>query len=250
MQLEVIGAVGSQPGRGQPCSGYLVRTPSTTILVDCGYGVASALTGRLAPADLDAVIVTHRHLDHAVDLLGLFAILRGGEAVVPVHAADEVADTLERLVSAERLPEWRRVLPITPLRPGDHVAIGDLQVAAHAADHPVPTVSLRMTGPDGAVLAYSSDSAADDELVACAAAADVLLVEASWQVDDDDRFGEGHMTAAEAAAVAHEAGVARLVLTHLRPHLDPERSLAEARVVFEGDVQLAVPGGVVDVTPS
>jgi ribonuclease BN (tRNA processing enzyme) len=247
MRCDVLGATGSRPGRGMACSGYLVTTDATRVLVDCGFGVATALTGRMDPADLDAIVVTHRHLDHCIDLLGVYAALRRTASSVPVLAAPEVEETVGRIITDNRLEEWRSRLPMTLFDAGDVVTVGDLTIAAHASDHPVPTVSLRLTDATGAVLAYSSDSGGGADLMACAAGADVLLAEASWQVDDQDRLGDGHMTALQAAEVARDAGAAWLVLTHLRPHLDPARSAAEAATAFGGPITVATDGMVFTV---
>lgn len=248
MRCMVLGAAGSRPGNGEPCSGYLVSTDTTTILVDCGFGVASAVTGLMDVTDLDAVVVTHRHLDHCVDVLGLYAVLRRRDVHIPVHAAPEVEESLTAMITPHRRDEWRSRLPMTTLEAGDVVQVGDLEVAAHASDHPPPTVSLRLTDGDGAVLAYSSDSGGGGDLAACLRDADVALVEASWQERGDDRWGDGHMTAARAGEVAHGAGVRDLVLTHLRPHLDPQHSLAEAAAHFDGPLRVARPGMALDVS--
>ena len=242
MQVRVIGCSGSQPGRGQACSGYLVSTSTTRVLIDCGFGVAARLTGLLDPADLDAIVVTHRHLDHSIDLLGLFRVLWAGEGVVAVHAAAEVDDALLPMVHDHRRDDWERICPWTTVSPGDTWTIGDLDVVAHASDHRVPTVSLRLQGPDGASIAYSSDSGGDDELVACARDVDLLLAEATWQGRDDERRGDGHMTATRAARIAVAAGARSLVLTHLRPELDPAVSRAEASAVYDAAVVVARDG--------
>lgn len=247
MWCDVLGASGSRPGRGLGCSGYLVSTQTTRVLVDCGFGVATALTGRMEPADLDAIVVTHRHLDHCIDLLGVYAVLRRTAASVVVHAAPEVEETLGRIITDNRREHWRARLPMTLFDAGDTVEVGDLTIAAHASDHPVPTISLRITDATDAVLAYSSDSGGGGDLAGCADGADVLLAEASWQVDDDDRLGDGHMTARRAAEVARDAGVGHLVLTHLRPHLDPARSVAEATTAFDGPIVVATEGMVITV---
>lgn len=247
MRCDVLGATGSRPGRGRACSGYLVSTPTTTVLVDCGFGVATALTGRMDPVDLDAIVVTHRHLDHCIDLLGVYAVLRRTTDSVVVYAAPEVEETLGRIITDNRQDQWRARLPMTLFDAGDTVDIGDLTITAHASDHPVPTISLRITDATGAVLAYSSDSGGGGDLAGCAAGADVLLSEASWQVDDHDRLGDGHMTALQAAEVARDAGVGRLVLTHLRPHLDPARSVAEAATAYDGPIVVATEGMVFSV---
>lgn len=242
MLLDVVGSAGSQPGGGQACSGYLVRSDTTTVLVDCGFGVAARVTGMVDPAALDAIVVSHRHLDHSIDLLGLFRVLWSGDDVVPVFAAEEVDAALGPLVKPARRPDWERVFPWTTVRADDAWTVGDLALSAHAADHPVPTVSLRVEDAAGAVLAYSADSGGGRDLQACATDADLFLAEATWQGRDEDRRGDGHMTAVRAGAVAAAAGARHLVLTHLRPHLDPRQSVAEAATTFAGPVDVARDG--------
>ncbi len=241
MQLDVVGCAGSQPGGGQACSGYVVRTETTAVLVDCGFGVAAGVTGLLDPVELDAIVVTHRHLDHSIDLLGLFRVLWAGDDVVPVFAADEVEEALTPMVKHDRRPDWERVFPWTTVTAGDAWGIGDLAVEAFAAEHPVPTLSLRLADEAGTTLAYSSDTGGSG-LGDCARDSDLFLCEATWQGEDDDRRGDGHLTAFRAGAIAADAGAARLVLTHLRPHLDPAQSREEASTTFDGPVDVARDG--------
>lgn len=242
MQLDVLGSAGSQPGAGLNCSGYLVRTEQANVLVDCGFGVASRVTGVLDPTELDAVVVTHRHLDHSIDLLGLFRVMWAGDDEVPVFAADEVEEALVPMVKDDRRPDWERVFPWTTVGPGDTWRIGDLELAAIEADHPVPTVSLRLAQDGGPTLAYSSDTGGGPALEACARDADLFLCEATWQGRDDDRRGDGHLTAIRAGSIAASAEASRLVLTHLRPHLDPDVSRQEAATTFSGPVDVARDG--------
>lgn len=249
MSCEVLGATGSQPGRGRACSGYLLTSGDTTVLVDCGFGIATRLTSLMDPADLDAIFITHRHLDHAIDLLGIWAVLRRADAQVPVHVADEVRETVEALVTPHRLETFRKRLPMTTLAAGDVVEVGDLQVATHRSNHGVPTLSLRVTEPGGGVLAYSSDSAGGGDLLACARDADVFVCEASWQ-EGEAREGDGHMTARRAGEVATEAGVGQLVLTHLRPHLDPSVSIEQATQSWSGPIVVAHEGMRLEVDGS
>lgn len=244
MRLEVVGSAGSQPGGGQACSGYLVSTDTTNVLLDCGFGVAARLTGVLDPTHLDAVVITHRHLDHSIDLLGLFRVLWAGDDVIPVFAAADVAESLEVMVKPRRRPDWDRVLPWTTVAAGDRWDVGDLAFEAFDSDHPVPTVSLRLRDGSGTTMAYSSDTGGGADLYACALDVDLFLCEATWQGAADDRRGDGHLTAAEAGAIASAAGVARLVLTHLRPHLDPDQSLDEAGTSYSGPLGVARDGDV------
>lgn len=91
---------------------------------------------------------------------------------------------------------------------------------------------------------YSSDSTGGAGLVEAAGQADLFLCEATWESDDAPITAGGHMTADQAGAIASQAGVGRLVLTHLRPGSDPKRAIAQAQRFFHGPVDVANDGDV------
>lgn len=244
LELTVLGSAGSHPGAGRLCSGDLVRHvvdgTTTTVLVDAGNGSTANLQRVLPIAALDAVVITHRHIDHCVDLASATYALRFDAAFVasgrrlPVLAADEVHDTLRSLAG----DEVDRVLAVETVRGGDVRAVGPLTLTFADVVHPVPTVAVAIAD-DAHRIVVSGDTAASDELVALARGADLLVCEATWTGDADEHPPGIHLTAAGAAAIAREAGVTRLVLTHLAGATDRDRALAEARAVFAGPVELA-----------
>jgi ribonuclease BN (tRNA processing enzyme) len=93
---------------------------------------------------------------------------------------------------------------------------------------------------------YSADTGPTEELVRLAAGTDLLIAEASWQEDGIPR-PPIHLTAREAGEAAAEAGSGRLLLTHLRPYLDRDRSRQEAAGAFAGQVLVAEEGLTVEV---
>jgi ribonuclease Z len=101
----------------------------------------------------------------------------------------------------------------------------------------------------GRRLVYTGDTRPHLPVIEAAREADLLVHEATFAGDEAERAQEtGHSTAAEAAKVAHDAGVRRLVLTHIssRYNLDASELLAEAKAVFPETV-IARDGMTVDV---
>lgn len=225
-----LGTAGTHTGPGRPCSGYLVRHEDTRVLVDAGNGSTSNLLSYVDFHDLDAVVITHRHLDHCVDLVGMFYALRFGGPEprrVRLHAAPEVLGLMRTLLDGDSKFTFADAFDHHEFRSGEHLEIGGIAIDASTSIHPVPTLTLDIRA-DGRRLVYSSDSAGGDPLVEAARGADVLLCEATWQGDAAD-FPPGiHLTAHDAALVAEKADVDRLVLTHVLGSLDRATSVAQA----------------------
>ncbi len=253
-ELEVLGSAGSHTGPGRVCSGYLLRAGATRVLVDAGNGSTANLQRSTAFADLDAVCISHRHIDHCADLIGMFYALRfdprldrGDEDRVDLYAPDEVVETLTGLLSSDSAMAFTDVFAPHRVAGGDVVRIGPMEVAFHDALHPPPSVSMRFRVGDR-VLAYSGDTAGGEALVACARDADLLLCEATWQGSADDYPSGVHLVAADAGRIAEQAGVGRLVLTHIAGGLDTAVSRAEASATFSGPVEVAEDGATFDLT--
>ena len=214
----------------------------TVFLVDCGGdAVQRMLASGLAPASVAAVVLTHAHPDHigGFPLLVEKLWLHGRRAPVPVYGLAETLAVARRLFEAfdtsrwEGLPvlEWHAVAAA----PGAAVfERGPFRVTASPVVHPVPTLGLRVEA-DGAVVAYSCDTAPCGAVDGLARGADLLVHEATG-------FLAGvHSSAADAARCAAAAGARRLVLVHLPPDVSAE-ALADAQALFP-PTTLAEDGG-------
>ena len=69
MRLTVLGKSPSWQDAGGACSGYLLQEGETTVLLDCGNGVFGKLRQRVDYVDVDAVVLSHLHADHFLDLV-------------------------------------------------------------------------------------------------------------------------------------------------------------------------------------
>ena len=241
LELTVLGCAGSHTGPGRACSGYLVTAEGTRLLVDCGNGSTANLQRICRFDELDAILVTHRHIDHCIDLVGMYYGMRfhrEGAQRLDLYAPAEVVDMLTGLLSADSALGFHEVFDVHEIAGGDQVQVGPLALRFADSIHPVPTVSVAIEHA-GRRLVYSSDSAGGPALVELARGADLLLCEATWQGDAADYPPDMHLTARSAAAIATDAGVERLVLTHVLGSLDPARSVAEAADHFDGPIEAA-----------
>ena len=246
MLLTVLGSSGTYPTPGNPASGYLVAA-GTTVMLDCGPGTFPALLERgVVP---DAIVLSHRHGDHCLDLLPLFNHLRFARTDVrrvPLLAPRGVVERLAAFVGAGADHPFFDVFAPLVIAPGESHRVGDIGLEFGAAVHPVPALCIKVTAGDVS-LVYSGDTGPGGDLAGLSSGSDLLLCEATFQgPPPSDRYPY-HLHAAEAGEVALAAGVGRLLVTHVSPTLDPAVSVREAAAKFEGRVDHAVPGMEVQV---
>ncbi|WP_151524724.1 MBL fold metallo-hydrolase [Serinicoccus kebangsaanensis] len=244
MDLTVIGCSGSVPGPDDAASCYLVRAHDGErdwqVLLDLGSGALGPLQRHTDPLTLDAVLLTHLHPDHCLDLTGLHVLRRHGPTPatgdLPVWGPAGVAERMGRahgVPGGEPMPgiAWGELTDRSPVR------VGPFTITPYAVRHPVPAFGLRVEA-GGTVLAYTGDTDTCDALQPLLTGADLALVEAGFA--DEEQTRGIHLTPARAArAVAEAGGVRRLVLTHLPPWADRQRALDQARDGWSGEICLA-----------
>lgn len=190
---------------------------------------------------LDAIVISHRHIDHCGDMVGMaydLAFGPKGPTSVPLFAAPEVHELITALVAGESTMDLADVYQHVEVTGGDKFEVGPFGFELFPSIHPVPTVSMRITVGD-TVIAYSSDSAGGEALLECARGADLFLCEATWQGHTDEWPPGFHLTSRQAGSVGTEAKVKRLVLTHVLGSNDLSVTLEEARQTFDGDLAVA-----------
>ncbi|MDT0345863.1 MBL fold metallo-hydrolase [Streptomyces litchfieldiae] len=247
MRLTVLGGCGAWPTAAQACSGYLVEYAGFRLLIDPGYATLPRLLDHGTVDAVDAVLISHGHPDHCADLNPLLRARALGEApppALPVYAPHGAVDAVLALDKPRMLAD---AYTLHEFRPGDRFDIGPFTTATWLLPHFVPNAGIRLTTPD-AVFAYTGDTGPSPDIPRLARGADLFLSEATYVHEVPAADAAHLLTARLAGRYAREAGVARLMLTHLWPGTKRESALEAAAEAFDHPIDVALPGLVTHLT--
>jgi ribonuclease BN (tRNA processing enzyme) len=248
--LEVLGKSPAWTDSGGACSGYLVQEGATRLLLDCGNGVFGKLREHVDPFAIDAVVLSHLHADHVVDILPFaYALLYAPQAQRPgrpaLYAPPGAQARLHALIGAwgpEHLLE--SAFEVHEYDPDGVLEVGDLRLRFCEVPHYTRTWAVELRSSENGGLAnivFGADCAPNESLERFARQADLLLVEATLTEPEPDG-DRGHLTPSEAGALAARADARRVIVTHYSDMLDAGWVRDEAARAFGRPVELAVEG--------
>jgi ribonuclease BN (tRNA processing enzyme) len=248
MRLTMVGCSGSFPGPDNPASCYLLEADGFRMVVDMGNGSLGALQKYAPLLGIDAVLLSHLHADHCVDLYS-YSIARnfapaGPQPPIPVYGPSGTCERIGGIHGLGGDGGLMKCFTFETLEPGRR-AIGPFDVQFAHMNHPVETFGFRFS-QGGRTLVYTGDTGETEAVTGLATGADVFVSEAAF-LEQPNLPPNLHLTARQAARYAAKAGVGRLILTHLLPWNDQDTARAEA-ASFAGDVDLAVAGQVIDLS--
>lgn len=251
MRLTVLGGSAAGPNTGQGCSGALVEVGTTRMVLDLGPGTLPELRRHADYRTLDAVVLSHLHLDHVLDVLALrFALAYNPippPRPVPLWLPPGGLRFLDRAAAAFAEPDriepfFAEVFAATEYDPEQPLTVGQARLRFAPTVHFVPCWAIRVDGTDGRPgIAYTADTGPTANLGPLLTGAVVLLAEAAAP-SATAAAERGHLTAAEAATMAVAAAADVLVLTHLWEEHDREEALSEAAAIFRGRIEVGTPG--------
>jgi ribonuclease BN (tRNA processing enzyme) len=249
LRLTVLGAGPAWANPGGACSGYLVSSGDDHVLLECGFGILSRLRQAIPLNQLRAVVISHLHADHFMDLVPLRYGLKYGklraDPALPLFAPPGATEFFHRLGLAldGDATFFDGTFRLTEYSPTESHEIGPFTFTFTRVKHYIPSYGMAIR--NGRTLAFSADAAPCPGVLQVARAADLFLCEAAINgphEDDPNPDNRGHMTAREAADLAREAGAARLLLTHYRLDTNHPTTLDEARAAFGGPTEFAAEG--------
>ena len=245
MDLVVAGAGPAYSARpGSVGAAYVLLEDGHAIVLDLGHGAYAGLAQVVDPSTLDAVIVSHLHPDHFVDLVPLRHYLR--YEFEPPRRARVVAPAglARRLDDLHAEPGFTAAaLDVEVLVEGTQV-IGPFAIEARRVTHTDDSYAFRVAHvarPDGPALVYSGDCGRAGDLVPLIRPGDTLLAEASFGTGPVP-VGDLHLDAPAVAEVAATTGTGRLLITHVLGTYDLDAVVAAARAGYAGEVRIVAPG--------
>jgi ribonuclease BN (tRNA processing enzyme) len=263
VRITVLGKSPAWQDADGACRGYLVEDGDSCLLVDCGSGVFSKLRRFRDYGAVDAVVITHMHADHFLDLIPFACALtyapRRQPAPVECGSATDVPAG-PRLLLPSGAKEVLRTIACAGSQPylldqafamseydtSQTVVVGSLCVRFQPVPHFLPSNAIQVRCAAGGRFTYGADHGPTDALDGFADDSDLMILEATLPRPERDG-PRGHLTPGEAGEHAARCNAGRLVLTHISDELDWEWALAEARRAFDGPVEVAREGAVYEV---
>jgi ribonuclease BN (tRNA processing enzyme) len=243
MRLTILGSSPACQNPGGACSGYLIEEDGVAILIDCGGGVFSRLQNFIKPESLKAVVISHMHADHTIDLVQFrfYLFFVAQDLGVRGHPALFLPpDGHERLLALSRMQDqsptfYSEFFALQEYDPLQTLDLGPLKLQFVPVVHIPHTYAIRITG--SSTLAYSADTGPCPGLLEVARDADLFLCECANTEGSGYPF---HLTPRQAGLAAQDAGVGELVLTHRWVYLGHESAVKEAsRCYTRGPVTMA-----------
>lgn len=212
MKIVVLGRCGSSVDRNGACSGYLVRTDKSTVLVDCGNGVLSRLQRYCSIEELDAIVISHLHDDHMGDLRILRYMVETKQAFGQFDRPIKVFIPQSPVAVAEGIRQ-PAVFDVEYIYDGLIVEVKGLLLRFALMKHSIESYAVSIE--EGAKRAvYTADTVYNEKLVAFSQNADLLISEATFANLASLAIAVPHMDALQAGLVAKRAAVKQLLLTH------------------------------------
>jgi ribonuclease BN (tRNA processing enzyme) len=253
--VTVAGSSCSVPRIDRACSAYLIQDGDFAFSLDFGTGAFANMRKYADYDELDAVVISHMHADHFLDLIPLRYAVRYGskqrKSKLPVWMPPGGIAMLRSMTNAfasegngDFLDEAFDIREFDPSKP---LALGRGQLRFAQTTHYIVSFAIRYDC-NGKSITYSADTAPDKRVVELARDTDLFLCEATLLSGEFEHGGiRGHSSSAEAAQMAADAGVRRLVLTHYSQDATAKDLDGSARAIYKGEIVVADDHSVIAV---
>ncbi|GAC1305867.1 MAG: MBL fold metallo-hydrolase [Vulcanimicrobiaceae bacterium] len=247
--MTIVGSSCSIPRPGRACSSYLFEAAGVAVVADLGTGAFSNLLRHRRAEAVDAVVISHMHADHFIDVIAMRYALKYGArthdrrvALYLPPGGDAILRTLVSAFAKESHHDFiGEVFDVRCYDPNRTLRVGEATIRFAPTSHYVPTYAMRFDAGRASVT-YSADTAPSDGVVALGRETSLFLCEATLAPEEEAVQPRGHLSAREAGALAARASVGRLVLTHYPAAAEPRVLVDHARATFGGEIVVADDG--------
>src|SRR5215204_395254 len=247
MEITVVGSGPVVPRLERRQSCVVVRAGGQTLVFDLGSGaVRGMLRSGLDPLAVDRIFFTHFHPDHTVDVVPLlFAINYGApeKRTLPLYLTGpepflQFWQSVMQVWGDWLTGEHATLVSELPQECSSPIDLAGCRLTWAPAEHRRESISYRLEAQGGAFV-YSGDTEYSGSVVELARGADTLLIECSFP---DETPVPGHLTPSGVARIASEAGVDRVILTHIYPAADSASLPSDVARNYDGEILVAEDG--------
>ncbi len=231
-----------------------METAEGAVLFDMGTGALANLRRTTDYDRIDAVVISHMHADHFIDVIPLRYALKYGRKQRGARVALYLPPGGEAMLRAMTAPFSGEpghflddVFTIAEYDPQATMAIVGGVISFVETIHYIPTYAVRFDAAGGSIT-YSADTARDRSVGVLGRDTDLFLCEATLLPGEVEEY-PGHSSVRDAALMATAAAAKLLVLTHYPSDADPRDMARIAAASFVGTIAIADDGAVYEIAP-
>lgn len=245
MKLVVLGSGTSVPHPRRTASGYWLDTNSGSILLDCSADAPHRMAQEnLDWMNLDAIWISHLHLDHCAGLAPLLFGIKWTPGIdrrrqaLRIFGCEGITKLLQAIDESHNYKLFEQPFPLechefAPTEEPQPIEMaGGLSAQIISTPHRPESLAIRLTDTSGTTIVYSSDTGYSESLAEFAHGADLLILECSFYCDKPT--GK-HLELSDAMRIAKLAGPQKVLLTHLYSEWDEVDLETEAKKFWPGD---------------
>ncbi len=237
LKITVLGCSGSYASAGGACTGFLIQSPKANVWLDAGPGTLANLQDHLDLSDLTAIVLSHEHADHWLELPVVYNAIRHYVLCDPIP----VYGTHGTLKLARNMCESiEESFTCEVVKDKDSLHIGDQFWQWSRTQHYVETLACRVNVANSSFV-FTADTGPEWDVKSLGEDINLVISESTF-LSDREEEEILHLSARQAGLLASNANADKLVLSHIAPGEDETAHLNEARSVFDGPVSLACVG--------
>ena len=250
MLLVVLGSGTSVPHPQRASSAFWLEIEGGSMLLDCSADAMHRMAEEhLDWPNLDAIWISHLHLDHCG---GLASLLFGMKHSPQTQARKKplrifTCAGVERLLKATDESNdyglFKQPFPLKIQEFSDtgqeFTPIAGIRCETFKTPHTRESLAMRLTNSENKTVVYSADTGVSNELATFARGSDLFILECSFY---QAKPVETHLNLVEAMRIAQTAEPRTLLLTHLYPEWDEVNLEAKAREFWPGETLAAIDG--------